>query len=598
MRLFFADSTTEGVEGLNDSSKTKAELIEELKSLRRRFSRLERSRSEDRSIEKEFTLIRTMIDNLPDYLYIKDRKSRFITANKAVATIMGVECPQDLSGKTDFEFYPSELAQKYYDDEQRVMQTGEALINSGEKVITSQGAVQWISTTKVPLQGDKKEIIGVVGIGRDITERKSEEEKRRESEQLFTYLAEFSPNMIFINVKGRVLYANRICEELMGYTREEFYSPNFDFRTLIAPESLELITTAYKRHLDEEDVLPYEYTLITKRGKKIDAIITSKLINYKGEKAILGIITDITERKKAERELERSEEQYRTIFENTGAASIIIEEDGKISLSNGEFERLSGFTREEIQEKKHWMEFIKEEHRDRLGEFHKLKINRSSEVPKGYECDFVDRGGSIKQVLMIMELLPETLKCVASLLDITDRKQAELHLQRIATHDELTKLPNRRLFQQRLEHALVRAHRHNSLLGVLYLDLDDFKIINDTYGHDKGDMLLGVLAGRLLECVRENDTVARLGGDEFTVILEDAYQLEDIVIVAKRIIESASKPFSLAGKESTVTISIGIGFYPHDGNTAQDLLRKSDMAMYKAKRQGKNNYQFFSNNIQ
>ena len=130
---------------------------------------------------------------------------------------------------------------------------------------------------------------------------------------------------------------------------------------------------------------------------------------------------------------------------------------------------------------------------------------------------------------------------------------------------------------------------------MLYLDLDDFKIVNDTYGHDKGDMLLGALAGRLLECIRENDTVARLGGDEFTMILEDAYQLEDIVTAAKRIIESVSKPFSLGKNESNVTISVGIGVYPDDGDTAQELLKMSDMAMYKAKRQGKNNYQFYSN---
>lgn len=583
---------------MKNSSKTKAELVDELKSLRQRLSGLEKSREEgktDTSFEEESKHLRTMIDNLPNYLYVKDKKSCFTIANVAVAKIMGAERPQNLLGKTDFEFYPREIAQKYYDDEKRVMSTGKALINQEEKLITTDGSVRWISTTKVPLRDKKNRIIGIVGMGRDITEKKEAEEKRKESEQLFTYLAEFSPNMIFINVKGKVVYANKICADLMGYSREEFYSPDFDFMALIAPESKDLVSAAFQRHHKGEDFLPYEYTIMTKKGKKIHAIITTKLIDYKGERAVLGIITDITERKKAEHELKRSEEQYRTIFENTGSASIIIEEDGTISLSNGEFERLSGFKRDKIQGKKLWTVFIKEEDRDRLSEFHKLKINGSSAVPKGYECDFVDRGGNIKQVLMTMELLPETTKCVASLLDITDRKQAELQLQRMATHDDLTKLPNRRLFQQRLEHALVRAHRHNSLLGVLYLDLDDFKIVNDTYGHDKGDMLLGALAGRLIECVRENDTVARLGGDEFTIILEDAYQLEDIIIVAKRIVESASKPFPLAGHESTVTISIGIGVYPNDGNTVYDLVKKSDMAMYKAKRKGKNNYQFFSN---
>jgi len=582
---------------LKESSRSK----DELKSFQGKHSRLEKPPEKNGagngSPEEERDLLRAMIDNLPDLIYVKDNKSRFINANEAVARIMGAESPGDLIGKTDFDFYPKKLAQKYHDDEKRVVKTGKALVNVEEKLITREGDVRWLSTTKVPIREGRNEVSGIVGIGRDITMRKQAEKKRKESEQLFTYLAEFSPNMIFIYVKGKVVYANRICEELMGYNRDEFYSPDFDFMNLVAPESKELVETGYKNHMAGNDILPYEYTLVTKSGRRIDAIITTKLINYQGNSAILGIITDITKRKQAEHELKLSEEQYRTIFENTGTASIIIEEDGKITLANDEFERLTGFTRQGIQGKMYWTDFIGEEDRQRLKKLCDLKKEGSLRVPKGYECDFIDRNGNIKQVLMTMALLPETSKCVLSILDITDRKQAELHLQRIATHDELTKLPNRRLFQQRLEHALARAHRHNSLIGVLYLDLDDFKIVNDTYGHDKGDMLLGDLAGRLLECVRENDTVARLGGDEFTMILEDAYQMEDIVTVAKRIIESVSKPFSFGKNESSVTISVGIGVYPEDGGTAQELLKKSDSAMYKAKRQGKNNYQFYSNRM-
>lgn len=549
------------------------------------------------AIEAEFGLLRAMIDNLPDFIYVKDKHSVFLAANKSVARIMGAEDPNGLIGKTDFDFYPKDLAKKYYDDEKTVMQTGNAIFNKEEKVITKGGAVHLISTTKVPLRDKRNRVAGIVGIGRDVSERREAEMKRRESEKLFTYLAEYSPNMIFINIEGKVIYANRICEELLGYGREEFYEHGFDFLTIIAPESRDLVKTAFRQHNKGEEVLPYEYTLLTKEGKRIEAIISSKLINYEGKQAILGIITDITKRKKAEHELRRSEEQYRTIFENTGTASVIVEEDGTISLANGEFERISGFEKERIEGRMKCTDFLKEEEKEQVVEFHRRKLQESSDVPKGYECNFVDSEGNVKQVLINMELLPGTKNCVASLLDITDRKQAEMHLQRMATHDELTKLPNRRLFQQRLEHALIRAHRHNSLLGVLYLDLDDFKYVNDTFGHDMGDLLLRLLAGRVLECVRENDTVARIGGDEFTVILEDAYQIDDIVTVANRIIESVSKPFALGSHESTVTISIGVSVYPADGDTTQELLKKSDMAMYKAKRQGKNNLQFFSTKI-
>jgi PAS domain S-box-containing protein len=143
-------------------------------------------------------------------------------------------------------------------------------------------------------------VIGFQIISRDITERKRAEKALRESEEKFRNLAEQSPNMIFINKKGKVVYANEKCEEIMGYRKEEFYSPGFDFRTLIAPESMDLIEASFSRHMKGENLLPYEYALITREGRGIEAIITPKLIRYGGESAILGIVTDITERKRAE----------------------------------------------------------------------------------------------------------------------------------------------------------------------------------------------------------------------------------------------------------------------------------------------------------
>ncbi|MBW8002980.1 MAG: PAS domain S-box protein [Planctomycetes bacterium] len=135
------------------------------------------------------------------------------------------------------------------------------------------------------------------------TERIQAEEALRESEEKFRNLAEHSPNMIFINKKGRIVYANKICEEIMGYKRKEFYSPDFDFRILIPPESIDLVEKNFRRYMKGKDIPPYEYKLLTREGKKIDAIHTTKLINYEGESAILGIITDVTERKRAETEV-------------------------------------------------------------------------------------------------------------------------------------------------------------------------------------------------------------------------------------------------------------------------------------------------------
>jgi single-stranded-DNA-specific exonuclease len=148
---------------------------------------------------------------------------------------------------------------------------------------------------------------------KETIERKRTEDKLQESEEKFRNLSENSPNMIFINKRGRVGYANKKCEELMGYKREEFYSPDFDFFTLIAPECRDLIKKSFSKHGKGKEVTPYEYTLITKEGKRIEAILTTKLIQYEGEKAILGTVTDITEHKKAERKIRSERELYRSI---------------------------------------------------------------------------------------------------------------------------------------------------------------------------------------------------------------------------------------------------------------------------------------------
>jgi PAS domain S-box-containing protein len=171
------------------------------------------------------------------------------------------------------------------------------------RMIRKDGSTRWIesSTNLINYIGTP----AVQGVLLDITERKRAEESLRDSEEKFRQLAEQSPNMIFINEKGRIVYANKKCEEVMGYTREEFYSPDFDFLCLIAPECRNLIISSLHKHMKREEVAPYDYALVTKDGNRIEAIITSRLIDYNGERAILGIVTDITERKRTEEALEQ-----------------------------------------------------------------------------------------------------------------------------------------------------------------------------------------------------------------------------------------------------------------------------------------------------
>jgi diguanylate cyclase (GGDEF)-like protein len=201
----------------------------------------------------------------------------------------------------------------------------------------------------------------------------------------------------------------------------------------------------------------------------------------------------------------------------------------------------------------------------------------------------------------------KALTIVGTAQDISERKRSEREIHRLAYYDSLTGLPNRVLFKDRVTHAIAHAHRYQYHLALLFLDLDRFKIINDTLGHNIGDLLLKNVADRLSESVRHSDSIgrtadspqthelARLGGDEFTVLLTNLRDVQDSSKVARRILEALARPFSLGGHEIFVTVSIGIAIFPADGDSVDVLLKNSDTAMYHAKEQGRDNFQYYSN---
>jgi diguanylate cyclase (GGDEF)-like protein len=179
-------------------------------------------------------------------------------------------------------------------------------------------------------------------------------------------------------------------------------------------------------------------------------------------------------------------------------------------------------------------------------------------------------------------------------LDITERKRAEQRIEELATSDALTGLPNRLLLQDRLEHALVNARRKGELLALLFVDLDNFKTINDSLGHPSGDALLKQVASRVASVMRKVDTLARLGGDEFVILLEGLREAEDAGAVAQKVLRALAEPMQVEGRSLSTSCSIGISVFPADGQDSTTLLRNADMAMYSAKDRGRADYQFFS----
>ena len=201
------------------------------------------------------------------------------------------------------------------------------------RILRPDGTVRWIADRGFAVKDKNGEVVRIAGITEDITEPRQALEALQESEEKFRNVTEQSPNMIFINRQGRVVYANRKCEQIMGYSREEFYAPEFNFMTLVAPEYRELVMSNFKKHMQSEEIKPYEYAIMTKDGKKLDVIITTKLISYNGELSILGIITDITERKESEKALRtkdnKLELQTKNLEEVNTALKVLLEQREK-----------------------------------------------------------------------------------------------------------------------------------------------------------------------------------------------------------------------------------------------------------------------------
>ncbi len=221
------------------------------------------------------------------------------------------------------------------------------------------------------------------------------------------------------------------------------------------------------------------------------------------------------------------------------------------------------------------------------------------------ELDLMHKDGSMHTYLMVKFPLRSKENRVFGVCtigtDISERKLAENALREqqsrlnyMAFHDSLTGLPNRSLFYDRIYHGLARARRSNSKVALMLLDIDRFKIINDSLGHDAGDLMLKAIAMRLNEGVRDMDTVARLGGDEFVVVLEGVHDIEDVIFVANKLLVTLARPMEISGHEITSTVSIGISIFPNDGEVTDELLKHADIAMYKAKEAGKNNCQFYT----
>ena len=284
--------------------------------------------------------------------------------------------------------------------------------------------------------------------------------------------------------------------------------------------------------------------------------------------------------------LRESETKYRMMVENANDA-IVVAQDGEITFVNRKAELMSGYAVSDLTGRQ-FVEFIHPEDREIVYSRHMVGLRTDGGRGMIYPFRIITKAGGtvwveINPVSIAWQGKPATLNLLS---DITEKKQAERQIIHLAYHDPLTDLPNRMLFNDRLSVALSQARRNNDLLGVMLIDLDDFKSVNDSLGHPAGDQLLRALGERIRSLLRQGDTVARMGGDEFMLLLPGLTSSDDVTVVAEKVLGTISEPYELEGGRVTVSASIGTAVFPIEAGDDEDLLRRVDQAMYHAKEMG------------
>jgi diguanylate cyclase (GGDEF)-like protein/PAS domain S-box-containing protein len=403
---------------------------------------------------------------------------------------------------------------------------------------------------------------------------------------------------IYIVQHGKFVYVSELYQKLSGYTDAELIG-TYSLGN-IYPDDRKMVREEAIKCLKGESFEPYEYRFVKKNDEVMWVLETITPIVYKEDRATLGSFMDITERKRMEKALRQSEEKYRTILESIQEGYFEVDLTGNFTFCNDSMSRLTGHSKEELLGMNH-KQFTNEETAKEVFQAFS-EVYNTEEPSKGFDWQIIRKNGAEGYIEASLTLQKDssgkTTGFKGMIRDITERKRIEQQINYMATHDTLTGLPNRLMFSQLLNHAIRSAQRHGKQLAVLFIDLDRFKVINDSLGHEAGDRLLKEMSRRFKRSLRAVDVVGRLGGDEFIILTEEVDELSQIANVAHKILTTTIQPMVLQGEECRVTASIGISIYPGDGTDEQTLIKNADIAMYFAKEEGKNNYQFYSKDIQ
>ena len=450
----------------------------------------------------------------------------------------------------------------------------------------SDQAMRWVHGTGKLEFDSQNNPVKMLGAIQDITEHKEADILLRESEQRYRSLFNNAEVAMFRSrLDGsEILDCNEKFLEVVGRTKDEIIGKPSTILWADPHKRLEMVSQLNaKGH-----VADFEYGMLTPKGELRYCVTSLRLFREEG--LLEGSIRDITAQMQAEEALRQSESRLRVMVENE-VVGIVTSKDRIIQWANPAYEKLLGYERGELNGVSSRVIFPDDAAYLSLAKKAYPVINEGKVFRT--ELIYQRKDGSHITVDLSGGLLPETGETLWACVDVTQRKKAETELSLIAHYDVLTGIPNRVLLADRMKQAIAQTSREQNMMAICYLDLDGFKPVNDTFGHEAGDEVLVEIANRIGKTIRGGDTVARLGGDEFVVLLLGQDRGEECVATLERLLEAISQPITVKGKPQTVSASIGVSIYPLDNEDPDTLLRHSDQAMYVAKQSGKNRFHIY-----
>ncbi|OGP66594.1 MAG: hypothetical protein A2W27_08005 [Deltaproteobacteria bacterium RBG_16_44_11] len=607
----------------------------------------ERKQTEE-ALQKSEERYRNILESIQEGYFEIDLESNYTFANEANARFLGYT-KEELIGMNTRQHMDEETYKQLSKPYSELYRTGIPIESLEAKSIRKDGS-NVIYDTSVSLIRDKKgNPIGFRGVSRDVTERKQHEEEL----SLLRSAMDVSQDMIFLvdRTTMRFLYANETAFRLTGYTREEYVKKSPQDMLLVDRKTLE---DAYDEAIAAAPTgITVEMKTRRKDGTRTIIELHRRALNIGNRWIIVTIVHDISQRWLAEEKIRLLGRMFAALSAtnetilHSKSPEELYQRVCNAAVDDGKFITTGVLL---FDPETTWVRVAAAsgDGGDRLRE---VRISLDESIPEGkgmvgtafrtgkpcvsndYLNDpvslpwreimknvgaaavipLISGGQSIgalifyatqkrsfdDEAIKLLERMAENVVfALGNFEREAERQRAEDRIQHLATHDALTGLPNRLMFSQLLNHAIQSAKRYKRQLAVFFIDLDRFKTINDTLGHDAGDQLLQEIAIRFKQSLRAADVIARLGGDEFVILIEEVSDSKQVATVAHKILAAAIKPIVLLGEECRVTASIGISIYSEDAEDEQSLMKNADIAMYHAKEEGKNNYQFYSKDIQ